>query len=93
MPKWNNESCSANRVEFKDQSEIKENFDQIGIRPIRLSNFGHSFWRAKRREREKKRRSRGKRRKRRGKVWKQFVYGYMDCYGFVWILVCSISRV
>ena len=30
-------------------------------------------------------------------VWKLFVYGLlwfcMDYYGFVWILVCSISKV
>ena len=89
-------SCGANRREFEDQSVIKGKLDQIGIRPIRVSHFG-DFWRAFREERkeEKKRR----RRRRRGfQVWIAMVlYGLlwisMDFWTFVWILVCSISRV
>ena len=43
-------SCGANRGEFVDQSAIKAELDQIWIRPIRVSRFGHFWRRAKRRE-------------------------------------------
>ena len=69
-------SCSANRREFEDQSEIKRKFDQIGIRPTRVSHFGH--FGEQNVERERRRRRRRVRKPR--KVWIS-----MDFYGFVWI--------
>ena len=94
----NDISCVANRREFEDQSEIKGKLDQIGIRPIRVSHFGDFFGgnfvkreRKRERKRETKRARKRRRRIREGKTRKVWIS--MDFWTFVWILVCSISRV
>ena len=83
-------SYGANRREFEDQSVIKGKFDQIGIRPIRVSHFGE-LERAFREERKEE-----KKKKRKGKDC-YGLYGLLwisiDFWTFVWILVCSSSRV
>ena len=60
----NDISCGANRREFKDQNVIKIKLDQIGIRPIRVSDFGDLFGEQKNVERGRRRR-----RERYGLVW------------------------
>ena len=67
-------SCGANRGEFENQSAIKEKLEQIGIRPIRVSHFGHFWRRAKRREKERRRR-----RRRGGEEEKKERYGDYFC--------------
>ena len=79
-------SCCANRKEFEDQSVKKGKLDQIGIRPIRVSHFGGFFFRrAEKMEREGEEEEEKKESKER--------YGLLWMFGFVWILVCFISRV
>ena len=87
-------SCGANRMEFEDQSAIKGKFEQIGIRPIRVSYFGHFFLKSKNIERGRRRRRRRKRRRRRRrKVWNlygnylsmELLYGWLCfCMEFEW---------
>ena len=77
----NSISYSANRKEFEDQSVIKLKFDQIEIRPIRVSHFGDILESQKRRERGREK----------GREEEE-----EERYGFLWLCMdisCSISRV
>ena len=62
----NDISCGANRREFEDQSVIKGNFDQIGIRLIRVSHLGEGESK-KHTEREKKKKKKKKKKRKKAK--------------------------
>ena len=64
-------------MEFEDQSVIKGKFDQIGIRPIRVSYLGDG---ESKKCRERKKKKKKKKKKKRKKAKKG-----MDKYGLLWV--------
>ena len=70
------------------------------IRPSWFLIWGMGREKKRREEEKKKKKKKKKKRRKPTKVWivgvcmeTIYVWICMDCYGFVWILVCSISRV
>ena len=83
----NDISCGANRREFEDQSVIKGKIKIKWDKTKLVSHLGEGEGFYVKRGEEKKKRKEEKKKKKKKRI------SSMNCYGFVWILVCFISRV
>ena len=88
-------SCSTNIREFEDQSAIKGKLQIKWDKTKLVSHLARVLRHyVKRGERKKKKKKKRKKRKKAKKGMDTMrLYGKLFVYGFVWTLVCSISRV